>query len=88
MYEKVLDFINNNENSSQEELSLYIYQMAKIKNPYTPSAPGTWICVDGVYISVNTLKNYWTFSKVEHARVLCAIPIPDIWAMEMYSRLL
>lgn len=45
MYEKVLNLINNNENSSQEELSLYIYQMAEIKNPYNSKctrSEGMW----------------------------------------------
>lgn len=30
MYEKLFNLINNNENSSQEELSLSTYQMAQI----------------------------------------------------------
>lgn len=42
----------------------------KVKILATASAPGTRECADGVYVRVNTSKNDWTFSKVEHAHVL------------------
>lgn len=42
----------------------------KLKILTTASAPGITVSADGVYVGVNTSKNYWTFSKGEHAPVL------------------